>query len=100
MSILTSPISSIQAPLVGSDGMPRSGSPGWATIGRIADRSMVWTPPPARAGLLAGIRPPLRQPAPGLLVGDDDGGLGAALGRHVGERRALVHRQRRHAGTG
>jgi tetratricopeptide (TPR) repeat protein len=53
---------------------------------RILDRSL---DPEARRGLLEG-----------LVVGDDDGGLRAALGRYVGERRAIVHRQRRDAGIG
>jgi hypothetical protein len=45
MSIFTSSSSSMKAPFVGSEGTPFAGSPGVATIGRIAARSITCTPP-------------------------------------------------------
>ena len=45
MSMRTSPMSLISAPLVGSDEIPFAASPGVATIGSIAERSTVCTPP-------------------------------------------------------
>ena len=45
MSMPTSPISVTVAPFFGSEAMPRSGSPGVATIGSRLERSMRCTPP-------------------------------------------------------
>ena len=97
------------APLVGSDGIPRVGIAGrgdhrpdrgevdaCARRRRIARRDRARRPArAARRRIVAG--PPRGHPGQHLVVGLAMPAVRRALGRHVGERRALVGRQRAQA---